>query len=191
MKDIEKCILIVLVAGTVLSFKLIDKKVFEFVYPGRPNTGIALAADNFKKFSKEWRGTDYYYYAEGKDGIVCSVLYFKLNDDEKLSLVDVPKAAMGISVNSPAFPLSYFSNYSNLKKYEKNAQSWGEVTDDFMFRQTDVVEFENVKVNQKNMNGYGMAGDDLFVNVHLSKTGYTEADSIKMREMLNSLQRKQ
>jgi hypothetical protein len=184
----NKKIIFLLTAITLFSFKLIDKKVFEFQYPKLKESAINLSADHFKKFSKEWRGTDYYYFAE-EDGFICSVLYYKLNEEEKVSLVDMPKAVLGAPESSPAYPLAYFENYSNLKSMERNDSSWGQPTDDFMFRQNDVV-IGGTKFAQKHMYGYCMIGKDLFVNVHLSHVGCTPADSTEMVEMLRSLVKK-
>ena len=84
----------------------------------------------------------------------------------------------------------YFSTNSNLKRYEKNDETWGDVTDEFMFRQNNILEFEGVKMRQKHMYAYGMLGKDLFVNVHLSKTNYTTEDSTEMRRILASITKK-
>ncbi|MGZ3926401.1 MAG: hypothetical protein ACXVJG_05535 [Mucilaginibacter sp.] len=177
--------LILFGAIALLSFKFADKKLFEFSYPKRNGTAITLSADHFKKFSKEWRGTDYYYYAEA-DGFICSVLYYKLEDSEKLELVDAPKAAIGGPAISPAYPYAYFKNYSNLKSMERNDSSWGKPTDDFMFRQNNVV-IEGSGFSQKHMYGYAMVGKDIFVNVHLSKITCSASDSTEMIDMLKSL----
>ncbi len=183
-----KKIIILSIAFALLSFKIAEKRPFDFNYPKSKEAGIALSAGHFKKFTKEWRGTDYYYYAEA-DGFICSVLYYKLNDEEKLTLVDAPKAAIGGPDTSPAYPYAYFKNFSNLKTMERNDSSWGKATDDFMFRQNDIV-LEGTRFSQKHMYGYGMFGKDLFVNVHLSKTLCSSADSVEMVEILNSLVKK-
>jgi hypothetical protein len=190
MSKFKTALLILILTTGFFSFKSSENAPFEFSYPKRDNTTIVLSAADFKKFKKEWRGQDYYYYSESKNGIICSILYYKLNDDEVLSLIDAPKKMTGGPDVSPAYPFAYFANYSNLKKYEKNNVDWGEPTDDFMFRQNDLPEFEGVKVNQKHMYGYAMVDKDLFVNIHLSKTAYTKSDSTTMREILNSLTRK-
>jgi hypothetical protein len=169
----------------LLSFNIADKKVFDFSYPKRKGTGISFSADHFKIFTKEWRGTDYYYYSDG-DGFICSVLYYKLNDDEKLELIEAPKAAINGLEKSPAYPYAYFKNFSNLKSMERNDSSWGKPTDDFMFRQNDVV-IEGTKFSQKHMYGYAMVDKDLFINVHLSKTGCSTSDSTEMTDILKSL----
>ena len=169
----------------LLSFKLADKKTFDFSYPKRKGTDITFLADHFKKFTKEWRGEDYYYYGES-DGFICSVLYYKLNDNEKLELVDAPKSALGGADKSPAYPYSYFKNSSNLKSMEKNDSSWGKPTDDFMFRQNDVA-LEGTKFSQKHMYAYAMVDKDLFLNIHLSKTGCSSSDSTEMIDILKSL----
>ena len=181
---LKKWLFVFTVIG-LLSFKLADKKVFEFNYPKRKGVDISLSADHFKKFTKEWRGTDYYYYAEG-DGFISSVLYYKLNDDEKVELIDAPKTAISGPDKSPAYPYAYFKNYSNLKSMERNDSSWGKPTDDFMFRQNDVV-IDGTQFSQKHMYGYAMVDKDLFVNIHLSKTGCSTSDSTEMMDILKSL----
>lgn len=190
MNKIMKNVFFLTIVMFFLSFTVADTKLYEFEYPKRDNTAITLSADNFKKFTKEWRGSDYYYYSESKDGMICSVLYYKLNDEEKLYLVDALKMAIGGPDTSPAYPFAYFSNYSNLKKYEVNVENWGQATDDFMFRQNDILEFQGLKTKQKHMYAYFMADKDLFVNIHLSKIDFTISDSTAMREILNSLTKK-
>ena len=187
MENVKRLIGIVVITTGLLSFKYDEAKLFQFNYPKKDKTTITLKAENFKKFSKEWRGSDYYYYAEGKDAMVCSILYYKLNDEEKASLVDAPKVAIGGPDISAAYPFTYFTTYSNLKKYEENASSWGQPSDDFMFQQNDITNFNGVKINQKHMYGYCMAGKDLFVNIHLSKVNCTSTDSTTMRQILGSL----
>jgi hypothetical protein len=179
-----KCLFLFLAIG-LLSFHLTDKKVFEFSYPKRKGTDISFLAEHFKKFSKEWRGSDYYYYSES-DGFICSVLYYKLNDDEKLQLIDAPKTAMSGPERSPAYPYAYFKSYSNLKSMEKNDSSWGKPTDDFMFRQNDVL-IEGTNFSQKHMYAYAMVDKDLFVNIHFSKLGCSTSDSTALMDILNSL----
>ncbi len=169
----------------LFSFNLIEPRLFEFSYPKKKGTEITLTAQHFKKFKNEWRGSDYYYYAE-QDGFICSVLYYKLNEEEKLTLVDAPRAAISGPDISPAYPYSYFKNYSQLKSMEKNDSSWGEANDDFMFRQNDVV-IEGTQFSQKHMYGYCMVDKDIFVNIHLSKTGCSATDSTEMMDILKSL----
>jgi len=180
---LTKNLLLLFAAASLLSFKSTDKKTFSFDYPKRKGTDISLSSDHFKKFSKEWRGTDYYYYAEA-DGFICSVLYYKLADDEKLELIDAPKAAISGPDISPAYPYAYFKNYSNLKSMEKNDSSWGKPTDDFMYRQNDVSMGNFL---QKHMYAYAMVDKDLFVNVHLSKVACSASDSTEMVDILKSL----
>lgn len=190
MNKLTKITLSLIIMIGLLSFKFDSLKLFKFSYPKLDDTSITLNGENFKKFTKEWRGSDYYYYSENKDGIICSILYYKLNEEERLALVDAPKVALGGPDISPAYPFSYFSNYSKLKKYETNTEMWGEPTDDFMFRQNDITEFEGMKISQKHMYGYFMAKNDLFVNIHLSKVNFTSADSTAMRKILSSLTKK-
>ena len=73
---------------------------------------------------------------------------------------------------------------------KKNNEKWGEGTDDFMFRQADIEDFNGIKMKQKHMYAYGMFDKDIFINVHLSKTNYTDSDSTAMSEILSSLVKK-
>lgn len=191
-----KQILFAIIILGFLSFNIVEKKSFEFNYPKQKEAKISMLSDHFKKFDKEWRGSDYYYYAE-KDGYICSVLFYKLNEEEKLSLVEVPKVVFGkkfkeagkeFPENSPIFAYAYFKNYSNLKSLETNDKSWGEMTDDFMFRE-NVINIEGTKITQNHMYGYAMFGNDLFVNIHLSKMNCTEDEVLEMKEILNSLRK--
>ena len=149
-----------------------------------------MTTDRFGTMEKEARGTDYYYMGTSPDGMICSVLFYKLNDDEVTQLVDFPAQLTGGPESSPAYPQTYFATYSNTKDLESNEQRWGEPTNDFMFRQADIKEFKGEKVNQKSMYGYAMFGKNLFVNVHLSKGNCSAADSIEMRRILESLRKK-
>ena len=181
----KKVIFLSALATILLAFTS-DKKIVEFNYPKNKDAIFTMATDKFKKFKEEWRGQDYYYSCEnGDDDIICSVLFYKLNSDEQKHMVD-PFGGM----TNAGIPFLYFSDNSNLKKYETNNQSWGEMTDDFMFRQNDITEFEGIQVNQKHMYAYCMFGKDLFVNVHLSKTDYSADDSTSMRQILASLLKK-
>jgi len=185
MKNKQTIYLIVLTA-ILMSFTG-DKNVIEFAYPKSNDAKFTMTTDKFKNFTKEWRGEDYYYMCEnGNSNIICSVLFYKLNKDEQKLMVE----PMGGMI-TPGIPLIYFSEKSNLKKYERNNNSWGEMTDDFMFRQNDILEFEGVKMKQKHMYAYCMFGKDLFVNVHLSKTNYTADDSTAMRQILDGLKKSQ
>lgn len=179
-----------------MSFNSFEKKSFEFIYPKQNNVKISLSSDHFKKFEKEWRGSDYYYYAE-KDGLICSVLFYKLNEEEKLALVEVPKIQISEKMkengkefpqDSPVFPYVYFKNNSNLKKMEENDVSWGEMTDDFMFRKNEI-NLQGSKIIQNHMYGYAMFNNDLFVIVHLSKMNCNENELKEMEEILNSLKK--
>ena len=191
-----KNVLFGVVILSILSFNILEKKTFEFIYPKQKEVKISLFSEHFKKFTKEWRGSDYYYFSE-KDGFVCSVLFYKLNEEEKLGLVEVPKvqfveklkeSGKDFPENSPIFAYSYFKNYSNLKKMEENDESWGEMTDDFMFRKNDI-NLGGGNIKQKHIYGYAMYGNDLFVNVHLSKMNCTENDLKEMEEIINSLKK--
>ena len=161
-----------------------------FKYPKSKKATFSMKTEHFKKFKKEWKGSDYYYSSvKGKNGIICSVLYFKLNEEEQLMYVDAPKAMIGLKnvENSPAFPLTFFTNYSNLSKFETNKTNWGDPKDEFMFRQADIKEFNGIEINQKHMYGYTMFEKDLFVSIHLSKTNCKTADSLVMNNILNNL----
>ncbi len=191
-----KKLLFALVILAIFSFNNLEKKTFEFIYPKQNEAKISLSSDHFKKFEKEWRGSDYYYYSE-KDGFICSVLFYKLNEEEKLSLVEVPKIQLAEKAkevgkkfpeNSPIFAYTYFKNNSNLKKMEENEMSWGEMTDDFMFRKNEI-NLQGSKITQNHMYGYAMFGNDLFVIVHLSKMNCTETDLKEMEGILNSLKK--
>jgi hypothetical protein len=49
------------------------------------------------------------------------------------------------------------------------------------------VVIEGTQFSQKHMYGYAMVDKDLFVNVHLSKTGCSASDSTEMIDILQSL----
>lgn len=187
MKILFKIKLSLIVFSVFISFKLVDSKLIEFSYPNRNHTTINLSTDKFKKFSKEWRGSDYYYFCNNKDGFICSILYYKLNDEEKRTLVDAPKMATNGPEMSPVYPFAYFSTNSKFKKEESGNENWGSPTDDFMFLQNTIKEFQGIKVNQKNMYAYAMVDKDLFVKVHLSKIRCSANDSTIMRQILSSL----
>ena len=177
----------------ILSISLLSfapaKDNAEFNYPKNKDASLLITA-NFKKIDKEWRGTDYYYSSQTEDGILFSVLFYKLEADEVKSLVDMPAKMMNGPETSPAYALTYFATYSNTKDLETNDQKWGSPSDDFMFRQADIKVFQGKEVNQKSMYGYAMFGKDLFVNIHLSKTNCTPADSTEMRQILETIKKK-
>lgn len=168
-----------------LSFVGSRKKTVEFHYPKRDNTTISMLSDNYEKFSEEWKGGDYYYMGFGKDSIICSVLYYLLDENEQKNLTQPFGDAVGTLI-----PLTYFLTNSNMRNFEKNKTTWGSEKDDFMFRQADITDFQGYAVRQKNMYAYCMFGKDLFVNIHLSKTNYTAKDSMAMRQMLASFIKK-
>jgi hypothetical protein len=181
---ILRTIIISAIATTLMSLTG-DKNTIEFKYPKRSDVKFKMTTNIFKKFKEEWRGEDYYYMCEnGENKIICSVLFYKLNKDEQKLMVD-PFEGM----TNAGLPFIFFSDNSNLKKYEKNNVSWGEMTDDFMYRQNDILEFEGMSLKQKHMYAYTMFGKDIFVNIHLSKTNYTPKDSIAMRQILNDLKK--
>lgn len=181
MKKLKNITIAVILLSGFFAFKFVEKTTFEFKYPKRDKTTFTFKAEGFKKFTEEFRGEDYYYYGESKDKMICSVLYFKLNKGEQQQMVD-PLGTTGAVI-----PWMYFSQNSNLRKFETNNASWGKMEDDFMFRQNVLDVVEGVKLHQKHMYAYGMFDKDLFVNIHLSKTSYTDADSTVMREIMKSL----
>jgi len=175
----------ILTALAIILFSFSGDKEIEFNYPKNKKARFTMSTDKFKDFTKEWRGQDYYYMSEnGDNNIICSVLFYKLNKDEQKLMVE----PFGGTI-TPSIPFIYFSENSNLKKYEINGTAWGEMTDDFMFRQNDIMEFQGVKIKQKHMYAYCMFGNDLFVNVHLSKVNYTANDSTAMRQILDGLKK--
>ena len=93
-----------------------SKGVKTFGYPLSPTAKFTMTTDLFPKFKEEWRDMDYYYYCEkGSNGMICSVLFYRLNADEQKTMIEPfgDKAGAGI-------PYVYFSDNSQLKKYEKN-----------------------------------------------------------------------
>ena len=171
----------------IISFSFTTNKdsILEFVYPKGKKQKVIIDAEITGKLNKEWRGQDYYYSGIINDSINFSLLYYKLNKSEKKLMVD-PFGGM----ISPGIPMIFFTQNSKLKPLEKNSKSWGEMTDDFMFRDVDLPEFNGLKINQKHMYAYGMMRKDLFVNVHLSKTNCSSKDSIVMTKILTSLMKK-
>jgi hypothetical protein len=184
-----KVFLFVVIALSCSSFSGKKSKV-EFEYPGVKDARFSMFTDKFRKFKKEWRGEDYYYISEkGRGDMICSVLFYRLNPDEVKDLIDAPRQQLGLPAASPAYPLSYFSSHSPTMKYESGNERWGKPDDDFMFNQNDIKEFDGIAVNQKNMHAYAMFGNNLFVNVHISKINCTKEDSTVMREVLASLKK--
>ena len=184
MKNCTKIVLCLAIIG-LTSFTSDNQKVTEFEYPNRKGTTVLINLPNFDNLTKEWRGEDYYFMGKSSDSIICSVLYYKLNKEEVKTMVK-PFGGQ----NFAGIPFTYFSESSNLKKFEKNQTAWGNMEDDFMFRQCDILEIAGQKIRQKNMYAYGMLDKDLFVNIHLSKINYTANDSTVMREILNSITKK-
>ena len=102
MNKLKSIAVVVLIGSGLLSLKLKDVQI-EFKYPKRNNTVITLTANNFKPFTSEWRGSDYYYYSINADSIICSVLYYKLNKEEQKLMV-TPFGGMA----SPGIPFYIF-----------------------------------------------------------------------------------
>jgi len=168
----------------LFSFTSDESTPIEFSYPKKENAKITMLSHSFGEFSKEWQGTDLYFMATSKDSITCSVLYYKLNETEQKEMVE----PFGKEANS-AIPFIFFSQNSNLSKYEKNNSSWGEMTDDFIFRQNDIPEINGMKIKQKHMYAYSLIDKEMFVNIHLSKVNSAPSDSIKMRTILSSIKK--
>lgn len=168
------------------SFTKLEKRHFEFKHPKIKNSKLIVETELNIKFKNEWQGSDYYYYGESKEGIIFSVLYYILNEEEQLSYVEAPKVALGAKYG-PVFPYTYFSTYSKLKKYEINEDSWDEPTQKFMYRQCDIFQFEGIKISQKHMYAYCMFGKNVFVNIHLSKENCSASDSTIMRHLLENI----
>jgi hypothetical protein len=164
-------------------------RTIEFEYPGRSAT-VTMETDLFKKFEKEWRGTDYYYSAESKDGMICSVLFFKLSKDQVKEHVARAAQMLSLDETSPALPLKYFSENADMKQYETNEKSWGDPKGSFMFRSTDVPVYGGQEINQKKLFAYTQFNKELFVSIELSKVDCSNADFSTMRNMMASLQKK-
>jgi hypothetical protein len=186
---IRKQIFLIGILG-FLSFATSDKNLKEFNYPKIKDAVITLSVDKIDKFREEWRGSDYYYYGESKDGFIVSVLFYKLNEAEIQHLVDDPRLTSNTSEISPFYPMSYFTTHSNTRQYESNQQIWGDSKDDFMYSQFDIKEMQGQVVNQKSMYAYTMFGKDIFVNIHLSKILCSKEDSTVMRQILDSVKKK-
>lgn len=163
----------------------VKQHALTFKYPKNKSAAFTMQAQK-AKFKKEWRGEDYYYFCENlQNEIVCSVLFYKLNQEEQKKYIE-PIGGKG----NATIALAYFTVNSATRKYEKNANFWGKATDPFMFRHMDIPEYEGTVVNQKNIFAYTMFENDLFVNVHLSKINCTAEDSILMRNFLTGLTKK-
>ncbi|MCH8903248.1 MAG: hypothetical protein IIA45_04975 [Bacteroidetes bacterium] len=67
----------------------------------------------------------------------------------------------------------YFTDNSRCKEFEVSKSSWGEMTDDFMFRQCDFKEFKGVKISQKHMYAYAMFDNHPYLSLRLSKTNFS------------------
>ena len=162
------------------------KNEISFLYPRKKGLSLTMNSDLFKKFTKEWRGEDYYYLGTNDEGFVCSVLFYKLNDSETNELKSIQRET-GISGTSPVYPLNHFLSSSNTKEYESNDKNWGDPKSTFMYSQVDIKEYSGEKINQKNLFAYAMFCEDIYLKVHLSKTLCTPQDSIIMINILNSL----
>jgi len=163
------------------------KNEISFIYPKKKDISLIMNTDLFKKFTKEWRGEDYYYMGEGMDGFVCSVLFFKLNESEFKDLLAIQKGS-GVPNSSPIYASNHFlSSSSKTKQYESNNKNWGDPKDTFMYSQVDIKEYSGQKINQKNISAYAMYGEDIYLKVHLSKILCTKQDSIIMMDIFKSL----
>lgn len=186
-----KKILIPIITFLLLASSLTsDKDQIIFTYPKNKAASFTMVSKIFSKFKKEWRGEDYYYISDSDNGFICSVLFYKLNKQECEMLVNKPAKAVNGPAVSPIYPLSYFMTSNKLKEFEENKQTWGTPSDEFMFRHAHINEFQGVKLEQKNMYAYTMFGNDIFVQVHMSKILCSTSDSVEMRNMLSSLKKK-
>lgn len=173
----------------VFSASTNDKETISFHYPKNKDTKITLTTDRFNNFKEEWRGEDYYFIdTQGEGGLICSVLFYKLNKKESKDLSKIQKQS-GVPQGSPIFPLAHFSSNSNTKPYESNEANWGDAESDFMFRQVDIKEYAGQQINQKHMYAYTMLGNDIYVKVHLSKVLFTTQDSTVMRQILDGIRK--
>lgn len=179
-----KSILLLMSALLLLSFGSGEQRI-KFKYPKMKEAAFSIPAPK-AKFKKEWRGSDYYYFCENlKQNIVCSVLFYKLNQEEVKKYIE-PIGGLGNAM----IALAYFTVNSPTRSMEKNSSIWGKKDDAFMFRQMDLSPPEDQSIKQKNMFAYGMFGNDLFVSVHLSKVSCTGEDSLTMRNMLTGIKKK-
>jgi len=102
-------ILLTALTFVFLSFIPGGDKTVEFSYPKNKDATFTMTSNKFKKFSKEWRDQDYYYMSqEGEDGFICSVLFYKLNEEEVNDLHKIEKES-GVPKGSPVYPLAHFS----------------------------------------------------------------------------------
>jgi hypothetical protein len=178
-----------LTCGVLLAFAAFEGELV-FAHPDNKNSSIAMTTDVFHDFSKEYRDKDYYYSGEGKDGFICSVLFYQLNKREQKEQDAIRKAAdVPVPETSPVLAMVHFSMTSPTKELERNEATWGQPEDDFVFRQVDIPEFQGKELPQKNMFAYTMIGKDMFVDVHLSKVLCTPADSLVMRNILGTLRK--
>jgi hypothetical protein len=70
---------------------------------------------------------------------------------------------------------------------EKNIESWDD--EDFYFQDSNIEEFNGIKVHQKNIKAYCMYDFDLFAQIHISKLNYTPSDSIQMMEIVKTIKK--
>ena len=167
-----------------------DKKELKLSYPESGYT-IVLPADEFGELQEEWRGQDYYYMTETERGIICSVLFYKLNEEELKGLAGMRGHVPGSPEISPIYPLLYFSTNAKLGSLETMKEEWGDPASDVMYRQAHLETVQGTALNQKNMYAYAMFGSDLFVAVHLSKVFCTPEDSTAMRAFVESIRKKE
>lgn len=178
---------LILIAGVFLLFSFVssDTKTFSFEFPKRKHIQLKISAPSKWVIDKEKKGEDMYYTnfskASEKD-VLFSLLFFKLNEYEQKSMI----GEMGLEGN-PLLPATYFLSNNNTAKYETDNKSWEDTA--FYYRDYNIETFGTLKVHQKNMKAYCMYDKDLFVQVHLSKPNYSDADSALMRSILNSLRK--
>jgi hypothetical protein len=155
---------------------------YKFKYPKKKNVELKIDIPKEWKISKEKRGeADLYFTNITKNNgnqILFSVLFFKLNDEEKESVEE-------LALNDPIVPFAFFLDKSRTVKMESKVKTWH--NEDFYFKDSNIEDFNGIKAHQKNINAYCMYGYDLFVKIHISKLNYSPADSIKMMKILNTI----
>jgi hypothetical protein len=155
----------------------------EFEYPDS-DVAVTMSLPGFEDFKEEWRGEDYYYFGTREsDGMVCSLLYYKLNESEKKSMAKLAEKVP--PENRSKLAQLHFRLSNKLAKLESGETTWDE--NGFSFRDVNIDSFQGQDLRQKNMCAYQMYGDDLFLMVHFSKVLYTPEDSVAMRTMLTSI----
>ena len=178
-----RILLITGIAIIGLGFTQLELSMYEFKFPNRKNVVLKLDIPNEWKIFEEKQGEDMYYSNftnSNGDEILISILFYKLNDTEK-------KPIEKIGMKDPIIPYTFFLEKSKTIKIESRIKSWN--NEDFYFHDSNIEEFNGIKVHQKNIKAYCMYDFDLFVQIHISKLNYTPSDSIQMMEVLNTMKK--